>query len=61
MADEKRKIKRTVVLELYRQNQIMREILDDWPAREIMMDFEKEWNERREEFLNNHPIPELDL
>ena len=54
MADEKRKIKRTVVLELYRQNQIMREILDDWPAREIMMDFEKEWNERREEFLNNH-------
>ena len=61
MADEKRKIKRTVVLELYRQNQIMREILDDWPAREIMMDYEKEWNERREEFLNNHPIPELDL
>ena len=52
---EKNRIRRTTVLELIRQNQIMREILESWPAREIMMDYEKEWNEDRESFLLNHP------
>ncbi|MDH5655385.1 MAG: hypothetical protein OEZ34_05725 [Spirochaetia bacterium] len=42
---------------MIRQNKKMRKILECWPAREIMMDYEKNWNELREEFLNRNPFP----
>jgi len=50
-----KQIRRAVLEELLEQNRIMRELLESWPARKIMMDYEKEWNEGREDFLNNHP------
>jgi hypothetical protein len=50
-----RKIKREVIVELLRQNAAMRKLIEDWPAREIMMDYEKEWNEQRLEFLRVNP------
>jgi hypothetical protein len=50
-----RKIKREVILELLRQNAAMRKLIEDWPPREIMMDYEKEWNEQRLEFLRVSP------
>ena len=37
----------------------MRDLLEAWLTREIMMDFEKEWNQRREDFLSRHPSAEL--
>ena len=42
-------------LELLEQNRQMRRLLEEWPAREIMMDYEKGWNEQREQFLAKHP------
>lgn len=50
-----RKIKREVIVELLRQNAAMRKLIEDWPAREIMMDYEKQWNEQRLEFLRVNP------
>ncbi len=38
----------------------MRQLLDEWPAREIMMDYEKAWNERREALLNT-ATPQFDI
>lgn len=54
------KIKKAVIFELVRQNQAMRQLLEKWPAREIMMDYEKEWNEHRSRFLQTSPPPEID-
>lgn len=55
-----RRIRRVDLLELLRQNQAMRQLLDEWPAREIMMDYEKAWNERREALLNT-ATPQFDI
>ncbi len=49
------RIKRSTVNLLIEQNRAMRELLLAWPGREIMMDFEKEWNEQREKILRDHP------
>lgn len=54
------KIKKTVVAELARQNAAMRKLLEEWPPREIMMDFEKAWDEERTRFLKGSPPPEID-
>ncbi|MCB1174639.1 MAG: hypothetical protein KDK39_13805 [Leptospiraceae bacterium] len=56
---EGKRIKKSVVVELFRQNQAMRELLDKWPARAIMMDYEKEWNAERQELLAR--LEKLDL
>ena len=56
-----KKIKKTLLQELIRQNARMRQLLESWPAREIMMDFEKEWNEKREQFLSSHVPPSLEF
>lgn len=53
------RIKRSTVTTLIEQNRAMRELLESWPAREIMMDYEKEWNERRQRFLERSPEVEL--
>lgn len=53
------RIKRSTIIELHKQNQAMRELLLAWPAREIMMDYEKEWNEQRTRFLDENPEVEL--
>ena len=54
------KIKKAVVADLVRQNEAMRKLLEEWPAREIMMDYEKDWNERRQRFLQQNPLPAID-
>lgn len=54
------KIKKATVAELALQNEAMRELLEQWPAREIMMDYEKEWNEHRTKFLQTNSPPEVD-
>lgn len=53
------KIKKSTIAELVKQNRELRACLEAWPAREIMMDYEKEWNERRQRALNL-PEPEID-
>ncbi|MCB1138128.1 MAG: hypothetical protein KDK23_05195 [Leptospiraceae bacterium] len=51
------KISRKKVETLLEQNRRMRDLLEAWPARKIMMGFEKDWNEKRERFLNhNEPV-----
>lgn len=47
MEENRQKLTKRVVKEILMQNQEFRKLLDDWPAREVMMDFEKEWNEKR--------------
>jgi len=54
------KIKRSVIFEMLKQNEAMRELLQTWPPREIMMDYEKTWNEKREEFLRHNPPLQID-
>ncbi len=54
------RIKKATIAELARQNAAMRELLEQWPAREIMMDYEKEWNEHRTRFLQTNSPPEVD-
>lgn len=49
------RIKRSTIERLIEQNRAMRELLLAWPAREIMMDYEKEWNEQRQNFLDQNP------
>lgn len=41
--------------ELVKQYKIMRELLETWPRRKIMMSYEKEWNSKRENFFKKHP------
>ncbi|MCB1166586.1 MAG: hypothetical protein KDK37_08735 [Leptospiraceae bacterium] len=55
------RISRKTVESLAEQNRRMRALLEDWPARKIMMGFEKDWNEKRLRFLeHNAPIePEI--
>ncbi|MBX7057988.1 MAG: hypothetical protein K1X75_07965 [Leptospirales bacterium] len=54
-------VKRGQLKELMRQNKVMRQLLEEWPAREIMMDYEKSWNERRQSLLQSSPLVEIDL
>lgn len=56
---DKQVIKKSAIRELIRQNNEMRAILQSWPARELMMDFEKTWNEKRLYFLDENPPSEL--
>lgn len=58
MQDEKRSVRLTgtQLREILRQNRMMREILEAWPARQVMMGFEKDWDQRRRAFLAEHPI-----
>lgn len=56
---KRQKIKESSIRLLVQQNQEMFELLQSWPEREIMMDFEKDWNEKRLRFLQKNPgIPE---
>lgn len=56
MHDEKRSVRLTgtQLREILRQNRLMREILEAWPARQVMMGFEKDWDQRRRAFLEEH-------
>lgn len=45
--------------EILLQNRKMRELLAEWPARKIMMGYEKDWDEKRRRFFDDHP-PVLD-
>ena len=55
--DEKKVITKSQIKELISQNKKMRKILECWPARELMMDYEKTWNELRTEFLQRNTFP----
>ena len=55
-----RRISRQTVETLLEQNRRMRELLESWPARKIMMGFEKDWNDRRTRFLENNPPVSLE-
>ncbi len=57
--NENKKIKRSDLEEIIRQNRTMRTLLESWPAREIMMDYEKSWDERRRIFLDENPPAEI--
>lgn len=52
---ENTKISRRQIEIMKKQNEEMRKLLEQWPAREIMMDYEKSWDEKRREFLENNP------
>jgi hypothetical protein len=52
--NEPYRIKKSDIEELIIQNQKMRMILETWPSREIMTDYEKDWNSERISFLKNH-------
>lgn len=56
MHDEKRSVRLTgaQLREILRQNRLMREILEAWPARQVMMGFEKDWDQKRRAFLEEH-------
>ncbi|MBI41016.1 MAG: hypothetical protein CMF59_15560 [Leptospiraceae bacterium] len=52
-----KRISRQTIETLLEQNRRMRDLLESWPARKIMMGFEKDWNEKRTRFLdNNAPV-----
>jgi len=55
--ENKKVITKSQIKELIRQNKEMRRILESWPAREVMMDYEKSWNEIRKEFLEENDFP----
>lgn len=55
-----KRISRNTVETLLEQNRRMRELLQTWPPRKIMMDFEKEWNEKRLRFLHHNPPVSLE-
>ena len=57
MENNKKVITKSQIRELIRQNREMRALLECWPQRELMMDYEKSWNERRNEFLNENKFP----
>lgn len=60
MHDEKKmRLTGAQLREILLQNRKMRELLADWPARKIMMGYEKDWDERRRRFFDEHP-PVLD-
>lgn len=48
-------LSRSQLEELILQNQKMRELLQEWPARKLMMSYEKDWNLKREQFFLEHP------
>ncbi len=51
------RIRKSDIASLISQNQEMRRLLEEWPSREIMTDFEKEWNNKRTAFLEqNEPV-----
>jgi hypothetical protein len=41
--------------EILLQNRKMRKLLQEWPARKIMMSYEKDWDARRRRFFEEHP------
>lgn len=41
--------------EILLQNRKMRELLAEWPARKIMMGYEKDWDAKRRRFFDEHP------
>lgn len=61
MENKGRKIKKSVIYEMMEQNKIMRELLEKWPAREIRMDYEKEWDEQRQAFFLKHQPVDLNI
>ena len=42
------------ILEEYR---VMHELLKTWPAREVLMDYEKDWDQKRIDFLRKRIAP----
>ena len=49
----RRSIRRSELERLRREHRELADLLRAWPARQILMDYEKEWNERRLEILAN--------
>ena len=47
--------------ELLLQNRTMRELLTSWPARKVMMGYEKDWNQKRQQFLESHQEIDIQL
>jgi len=51
------KIKKSDLQKIIDHNRKLRQLLKEWPARKIMMDYEKDWNERRQRLLSEQ-VPE---
>lgn len=56
MEKNQKKITIRTLKDIMAQNQEFRELLENWPAREVMMDYEKDWNEKRMRTLSKHRI-----
>lgn len=50
------RIKKALLREILVQNQEMRKLLEEWPARMVMMEYEKDWNDRRLRLLEKSSI-----
>ncbi len=53
-----RQIRRADLERFLQQWKELREILEAWPARSILMEYEKEWNERRLQALRTQQEPD---
>lgn len=57
----RKRIKKSDIIMLLEQNRQLRGLLEEWPAREIMMDFEKEWREKVDLFFQSQPTIDLEI
>ena len=61
MDASKKRIKKSDIVRLLEQNRQMRNLLEEWPAREIMMDYEKEWREKVDTFFQTQPMLDMEI
>lgn len=52
-----RRIRRSELQRLVAQSEALVGLLKDWPGRRIKMEYEKEWDERRQALLEQHRAP----
>lgn len=48
------KITREEFREILKQYRILWDLIESWPRRKIMTNYEKVWNRKRKQFLENH-------
>lgn len=56
---DQQKLKRSDLVNIIKHARALRSLLENWPAREIMTDYEKEWNAQRERLLSENPFVKI--
>ena len=51
------RIRRSRLKEILEEYKTMHDLLRSWPAREILMDYEKDWDQKRIDFLRKKIAP----